>query len=255
MTGHEQYAEDLTLHVLGVLDKEDIHTLEEHISSCSSCRRELLQLQDDAAWLALSTIGPVPPARARKRLLESIAREPRIPRIVQKRAFWAMAIPYGLAAALALLTVFFRSEIFDLRRRMTNLQSSYSAQQHELAQARDLVNTFTSAEAKHITLVAANASPQPQGKAFYLRTTGRLVFLASNMAPVSTARAYELWLIPETGAPIPAGTFKPDAHGSAVIVNPPLPRGVEAKAFAVTVEPEAGSAAPTTQPIMIGAGE
>jgi anti-sigma-K factor RskA len=166
-----------------------------------------------------------------------------------------MAIPYGLAAALALLTVFFRGEIFDLRRRMTNLQSSYSAQQHELAQARDLVNTFTSAEAKHITLVAANASPQPQGKAFYLRTTGRLVFLASNMAPVSTARAYELWLIPETGAPIPAGTFKPDAHGSAVIVNPPLPRGVEAKAFAVTVEPEAGSAAPTTQPIMIGAGE
>ena len=88
-----------------------------------------------------------------------------------------------------------------------------------------------------------------------MRTTGHLVFLASNMAPVSSARAYELWLIPETGAPIPAGTFKPDAHGSAVIVNPPLPRGVEAKAFAVTIEPEAGSAAPTTQPIMIGAGE
>src|SRR5262249_23273395 len=150
MTGHEQYAEDLTLHVLGVLDEENIHTLEEHISRCSSCRRELLQLQEDAAWLALSTVGPVPPTRARKRLLESIAREPRIPRFVQKRAFWAIAIPYALATALALLTVFFRGEVFDLRRRMANLQSSYSAQQHELAQARDLVNAFTSAEAKHI---------------------------------------------------------------------------------------------------------
>jgi hypothetical protein len=47
----------------------------------------------------------------------------------------------------------------------------------------------------------------------------------------------------------------PDAHGSATVLNPPLPPGVEAKAFAITVEPEAGSAAPTSTPIMLGAGE
>jgi anti-sigma-K factor RskA len=49
--------------------------------------------------------------------------------------------------------------------------------------------------------------------------------------------------------------FKPDARGSATVVNPPLPPGVEAKAFAITVEPEAGSAAPTSPVIMLGAGE
>jgi anti-sigma-K factor RskA len=38
-------------------------------------------------------------------------------------------------------------------------------------------------------------------------------------------------------------------------VNPPLPPGVQAKAFAITVEPEAGSAAPTLPIVMVGAGE
>jgi hypothetical protein len=39
------------------------------------------------------------------------------------------------------------------------------------------------------------------------------------------------------------------------VLNPPLPRGVEAKTFAITVEPEQGSSAPTSQPVMLGSGE
>jgi hypothetical protein len=49
--------------------------------------------------------------------------------------------------------------------------------------------------------------------------------------------------------------FKPDARGSASVVNPPLPAGTEAKAFAITVENEAGSAAPPAPILMMGAGE
>ena len=67
--------------------------------------------------------------------------------------------------------------------------------------------------------------------------------------------SYELWLIPTSGAPIPAGVFKPDAHGSATVINPPLPAGVEAKAFAMTIEPEQGSSTPTMPIVMMGAGE
>jgi anti-sigma-K factor RskA len=68
-------------------------------------------------------------------------------------------------------------------------------------------------------------------------------------------KAYELWLIPTQGAPIPAGVFKPDQHGSATVIDPPLPEKVEAKAFAITVEPESGSSAPTMPILMIGSGE
>jgi len=78
------------------------------------------------------------------------------------------------------------------------------------------------------------------------------VFLASNLPELPPQKTYELWLIPTNGAPIPAGLFRPDAHGSAAVVKPPLPSGVEAKTFAITVEPGSGSAAPTSTPVMVG---
>jgi anti-sigma-K factor RskA len=106
-----------------------------------------------------------------------------------------------------------------------------------------------------VTLVAAKTPPQPQGKAIYLKDRSSLIFLANNMPVLPAQKAYELWLIPKTGNPIPAGVFKPDAHGSATVVNPPLPAGVEAKAFAITVEPESGSSTPTMPIVMVGAGE
>jgi hypothetical protein len=37
-------------------------------------------------------------------------------------------------------------------------------------------------------------------------------------------------------------------------MNPPLPAGVEAKAFAITIEPEQGSTTPTSDIIMMGTG-
>jgi anti-sigma-K factor RskA len=103
--------------------------------------------------------------------------------------------------------------------------------------------------------VALKTPPQPQGKAFYLKKRNSLIFMASNMPALPPQKAYELWLIPVSGSPIPAGMFKPDAHGSATVVNPPLPAGTEAKAFAITVENESGSAAPTSAIMMMGSGE
>ncbi len=106
-----------------------------------------------------------------------------------------------------------------------------------------------------MTLVAAKTPPQPQGKAIYVRDRSSLVFLATNLPALPPGKAYELWLIPVSGAPVPAGVFKPDVHGSATVLNPPLPPRAEAKAFAITMEPEQGSPAPTSQPIMLGSGE
>lgn len=75
------------------------------------------------------------------------------------------------------------------------------------------------------------------------------------MPALPAEKAYELWLIPMQGAPIPAGMFKPNGHGSATVVNPPLPAGAEAKVFAITVENEPGATTPTMPIVMMGTGE
>jgi anti-sigma-K factor RskA len=254
MSVHEQFAEDLALHALGVLEGEERVALEKHLERCSGCRRELEQLRGDMALMALSTAGPAPPQRARQRLLEAVAREPRRAKATARRSWWTL-VPWVAAAALALGLVAVWLQNSDLQRRIAGLQDQSAQQLAELQRAREVVSTLTATDAMRVTLVAAKAPPQPQGKAIYVRDRSSLIFLASNLQALPAQKAYELWLIPVNGAPIPAGVFKPDAHGSAVVVNPPLPAGVQAKAFAITIEPESGSSAPTLPIVLVGAGE
>jgi anti-sigma-K factor RskA len=259
MSGHEQFAEDLALLALGSLEGDERLALEKHLQECAACRRELDLLRGDMALLSLSTAGPKPPARSRERLMAAIEREPgRAPgasgRSSSKRSWWMLA-PTFAAAALALTVVLLGRQNSALRQQIVAMQSDDAARQVELRRAREIVSTLTASDAMRVTLVAAKAPPQPQGKAIYVRDRASLIFIASNLPAVPPQRAYELWLIPNSGAPIPAGVFKPDAHGSATVVNPPLPTGVEAKAFAITIEPETGSPTPTMPIVMLGAGE
>ena len=253
MSVHEQFAEDLALYALGALVGPEKEALEQHLRVCSPCQSELLQLQSDATLLALSTIGPVPPPRSRKRLLRAIARERRVPQTAAKRFRWWLLVPYAVSTALVVVAVFLWNESRSLNRTLANLEQRHSEMEKQLRVAQDLVNTLTSPESKQITLAPVKTLPQPQGKAYYVPSSGHLLFLANNLAPLPPDKVYELWLIPATGAPLPAGLFHPDSRGAATVVNPPLPSGVEAKAFAITIEPAGGSPAPTSQPIMLGA--
>jgi anti-sigma-K factor RskA len=254
MSIHEQFAEDLALYALGGLQGEERVALEKHLDGCAGCRRELEQLRGDMALMALSTAGPVPPRRARQRLIEAVAREPRRDAVSAKRGWW-IVVPWVAAGALAVGLIALWLQNSDLQRQMAGLQSQAAQQMAELQRANEIVSTLTATDAMRVTLVAAKTPPQPQGKAIYVRDRSSLIFLASNLQALPPQKAYELWLIPTSGAPIPAGVFKPDAHGSATVINPPLPAGVQAKAFAITVEPEGGSSAPTLPVVMVGLGE
>jgi anti-sigma-K factor RskA len=254
MSGHEQFADDLALYALELLEGEPLAVLEQHLAECPACRRELEHLRGDMALMALSTAGPAPPRRARQRLLAALGREPRLKVVPERRSAWSLA-GWLAAAAVAILAVLLWRENAALEQQVLGLRDESNSQAAQLERARAVVETLIATDAMRVTLVAAKTPPQPQGRAIYVRGRGSLIFLASNLPAVPPQKAYELWLIPKSGAPIPAGVFKPDAQGSATVVNPPLPAGTEAKAFAITVEPEAGSSAPTMPIVMVGAGE
>src|SRR5215813_608206 len=252
MNVHEQFADDLALYALNSLSGSERAALEEHLQDCGSCRRELDLLRGDMALMAMSTTGPVPPARSRKRLTDPIAAEARRSGTTTSR--WRTLLPWAITAALALVVLAFWRYNTHLRNTLVGLRQQYRAEQIQLQQARDIVSTLTDTDAMRVTLVAAKTPPQPQGKAIYVRDRSSLIFLATNLPALPPQKAYELWLIPANGAPIPAGVFKPDAQGSAIVINPPLPVGVEAKTFAITVEQEQGALVPTMPIVMLGAG-
>jgi len=261
MTAHEQFADDLALYALDALDSTQREMLEEHLDSCASCRRELESLRGDMALLALSTAGPHPPQRSRDRLMAAIAAEQ--PAVVPTRSAGAISVRgwfgwLGWMAAAAMLVAAAtlvndtRGKNEALQGEIAGLQTKTAAQDAELQRVRDEFAKFSGPDAQSVTLVVAKDHPQPQGKAIYVQSSGKLLFVASNLPALPDDKAYELWLLPSVGNPLPAGVFRPDAKGSGVVVNPPLGAGVSAKGFAITVEPKEGSAAPTTTPMMVG---
>ena len=259
MSGHEQFGEDLALYALNALEGEGRAALEKHLATCADCRLELEQLRGDGALLALSTMGPKPPRRSRERLLAAVTTEaaavPLRAKQERSRTAWWGWLGWAATAAAVVFAVSLWKENTALKQSLVSLGSQSAQTTRELEDLRRVVAPIVSPEAQRVTLVSAKTPPQPQGKAFYLRNRSSLLFVANNMPVLPPQKAYELWLIPTQGAPIPAGVFKPDAHGSATVVNPPLPAGMEAKAFAITIENEAGSATPTMPIVMMGAGE
>ena len=245
MSAHEQFADDLALLALGALSGDERSALEKHLEGCASCRRELEALRGDLSLLSLTTAGPRPPARSKQRLMSAIAAEPRLPKPVStpapRRSWWG-AMGWVAAAAMVVLCIALLRQNSTLQREFASLQAQTVGQQTELQQAKEVIATLVDPESQKVELVAAGSKPLPRGKAIYQRRNRSLIFLASNLPQLAPDKVYELWLFPANGgAPIAAGLFKPDAHGSATVVNPPLPAGVEAKNFAVTLEPESGS--------------
>jgi len=256
MSEHEQYDEDLALYALDALRGDDRAKLDQHLTTCATCRLELERLRADTALLAMSAVGPRPPQRARQRLLDAVAREARSPLAhdVARRPWWEW-LGWAATAAVIVFALWLWQENTMLRATLASASARQAESARQLEELRKITAPIIEPEAQRVTLVATKTPPQPQGKAFYLRSRNSLVFLASNMPALPPQKAYELWLIPMSGSPVPAGVFKPDAHGSGSVVNPPLPAGLEAKAFAITIENEAGSPTPTSPILMSGAGE
>jgi len=255
MSVHEQYAEDLALYALGCLEGDERSSLEKHLEECASCRRELEQLRGDAALLALTASGPRPPARAKTRLIDAMAKEPRT-RPARLRTQWWAALGWLAAAVMIVVVTTVWKQNVRLKSSVVQSAGMLERQRIELEQTRRIAELLKASDAisYEVLPVKLKTPPPPAGKVIYSRQQNGLVFVASNLRALPSESAYELWLVPTQGAPIPAGVFKPDSHGGAVVINPPLPAGVEAKAFAITIEPEGGSKTPTPPIIMMGAG-
>lgn len=261
MNGHAQYAEMLALYALGALEAAEESELCTHLRSCTECQSELAALRGDAALLALSAVGPAPPQRARQRLLAAISNEPRRQPARQRlilgtlRPRWLSFAPIAAALILAIFSLMLWRLDARLQRRLDRTQAELQEVQDQLRKTEGLVALLHSPDSMHLTLVKVQTPPQPQIKAVYSPKMGRLLLMASGLDPIPESRAYELWLLPANGsAPMPCGMFKPNAKGDAMMDHSLSEAGIQAKGFAITIEPESGSEAPTSPIQMINAG-
>ena len=258
MRTHEQFADELALYALNELQGSDLQEFEQHLERCASCRRELQAMRADLGLLGLSVVGPKPPTRSKERLMRAIAAEPRgvpAPAVVQtsgRRSFWLAWIPAAIALALLVFAISLRQSNQALHDQLAELRNRYNDQKVQLAQAQENMKLLLAPDAIHVSLTPQNASRHPSATAIFSPSQNRMTLMASNLPPVPPGKAYELWVIPPMGAPVNAGVFKPDEHGNAMMLDHPMPIGVEPKTFALTVEDEAGSDKPTSPIVIAG---
>jgi hypothetical protein len=125
------------------------------------------------------------------------------------------------------------------------LQSNLTEVQSTVGRLQDAVRMMAEPDTRQVTF-----GKGPQGRVLVNPKRG-VLFLASNLPPAPAGKIYELWIIPKGGAPKPSGLFQSDANGNAMhMVAGPVDIAATG-AFAVSVEPEAGSPAPTTTPIIV----
>lgn len=85
------------------------------------------------------------------------------------------------------------------------------------------------------------------GRGYLLRQGDQATLVAADVAAPSGSALYEMWLIPADGAPVPAGTFRPE--GDDLVVARLSGSLARATVFAVTLEQQPVDA-PTSNPVL-----
>jgi anti-sigma-K factor RskA len=264
MTDREHISqEDLAFYAMGSFSTEESEAIRAHLMSCVSCRTGLAEFSGDLALVGLAVEQHAMPEGARQRFIDRISADAQeaeqaatvsIATAERHRVPAAVWIPWAMAAGLAIAVISLGVKIKSLEETLRNETSLLAGMTTRTSHAQRVLEVLTAPSAQRATLTASKALTVPTGRTIYLADNGGLIFQANNLAHLPSDKAYELWLIPANGkSPIPAGVFRPDATGSASVVLPPLPKGVPAKAFAVTVEKLEGSETPTLPLVLSGA--
>jgi anti-sigma-K factor RskA len=256
---HPYREEDFDLYALGVLEGDELKGIESHIATCADCARQVAEARGRIATLALSAEQQEPSLAVRQQLLAKVRAEkdpghatsPPVPERSPSR-FWNFA--FGTAAiALAIFAIFLWRSNESLQHELDRQEALAKQQIAATERSRHIAALMMSPQTVTVSLAPKAPMATMPGRVLYNSQMGALIY-AGTLPQLTADKSYELWVIPQTGNPIPAGVFSADPNGEANVVMPPIPSGVSAKAFAVTIEPAGGTAAPTGPMAQLGAG-
>lgn len=243
---HEARLDDVALYALGLLPADAAAEMREHLPTCSECREEY-----DALAFAPEVLARSLPLSAPSDLLKS-----RIMRDVRERAATAStapekgsrsALPAYLAAVaclvIAVVSAFSainaHNDLRDARAQLSAATSKNAALQTQLA-----------ADQIEVADLLGNGRRYPVAHGEVVRSHNRIYLALHDLKTPASGHVYQAWTLPRgKKAMAPSVTFTPDRHGDAVV---PIPADADlTTAVAVSVEPDGGSKAPTTKPILV----
>jgi len=244
---HAAMLDDVAVYALGALPAPEAERIHAHIATCEECRDEYQALAPAALALAHDTPDAEPSVLLKARLMRQVRGEaPARTATTSRPLVWPA---YLVAAACFIIAVF--SSLSNLSL-MQQLKSSQTQLAQESRNASGLARNL----ADEKTMVAELAEPAAQrynvNDGQVVRVNNHLYITLHDLAAPPRGKVYQAWTLPKGSKTMaPSVTFVPNAQGVAVIAVPADAR--ETDAVAVSVEPEGGSKAPTSKPVVVQA--
>jgi len=232
----DELREYYELYVIGVAEEPERGEIRAHLNrNCEVCMQGVRRAREVAAWLGSSAQPAAPSPGLRRRILASVGGDAR-------RFGWSpfLALALGLALFAA---VYFGGRERDLGNELARVREQNRLQSIELAGVNQAFAILTGADTTVTTF--GEGQPKPRGKVFVSPSQGVLL-IASNLPPVPSGKAYEMWII-QGGKAKAAGMFQPATDGSALHVQRGAAENTDA--VAVTLETETGVDQPTSIPL------
>lgn len=266
MNGRHANPEDSDLYALGALDGEEKQAYEDHVRSCAACSQELKAARERVALLGLAAPAAAPPPGLRDALMRRVRTEEagasrrresvRAARPTRVGWTWltpalgvAVVIFAALAVGLWMKDARDLERVHDLEAQLADVQT----RSQEIARASEETDKLLGMPGTvRVALKAMPGMPHGHAGVLYNAKMG-MVTCAGYLPAAPPKKSYQLWLVPMQGNPVslrvlPAGEW---TQPMTTHVAP----GMEAKAFAVTEEPEGGMPQPTGPKVLVGVGE
>jgi anti-sigma-K factor RskA len=242
-------------YALGALSPDESQRFEAFLATSPEAQREVAEYREVAALLALGGEEAAPGEALRERVLARIGEGKT--QALPAGPGRGRGAPWLALAASLLVAVGLGAGLVSARGRLAAVETELAARDRTLAQTRQQLAerqaTLKSILEPGVQLfqLTASGDPEPGIQLFWNREQHRAIVHGYRLKAVPTGQAYQLWFIKD-GKPVPSVTFKPEPDGDASVGQIPVPSDGTISAAAITVEPEAGSAQPTSPIVMVG---
>jgi hypothetical protein len=248
---HDDLLDLVAVYALGALPPAEALAVSEHLALCAQCRAEYAALRpaaDAVAYAAEAPVDELAAARVKAALLRRVRAGARaaVPAERPRRTapVWPAYLVAAAAIVIALINVLttagLRAELAGAHEQAVALQQRNDALLRTEARDREMVADLVSADGKHFAV--------PGGEV--IARGGRLYVAMDRLPQAPPGHVYQAWTLAKSAKTMtPSITFVPNKTGLAVIALPDSATNLVA--VAVSVEPDGGSAQPTTKPLFV----
>jgi len=241
------YREDITAYALGILDVDEVKSLESHLKDCQDCQSELVDYRSLKTGLLQAVPPKAPPPQLRRKLAAQLPSQRTRPLGLLATIFSQPSlVQVAMAVAVVFLlgvNIYSNMQIRELQQQQIALAERLSNEQAAIAMLA-YPNTQTlnvSADVQNLT-----------GTMLLDEDKSTAVLVLWNLPQLEENQTYQIWLIGANDERTSGGLFVPvlDQAYTTTTIQSPVSTG-QYVGVGVTVEPDGGSEATTGPRVLV----